>query len=1102
MNQRKLPYGIRQNWRKTATVFVATAMFTGTVLSPFSVPVLHAEEMTIMSEKATVKPPVGLIAESTAENKLRVVYGPSGSAEVDHYEILLDGETLKADAGVAEYIFENVEAGSHTVQVIAVLGDDSKSNPTECETKVTVLGEESADTEETEEETEEETTEEEETEEETTEEETEEDKEEIQKTEGLIPLSEDKNVLVAGEAVTVSFPENEDFAKAITKVLVDGKEASYNTTSSTITVDGDAFDHSGVYAIEVEAENYATAMLHQTIYEEKNWELVFYDEFDGTSLNTNVWSYQEGTGAEYGLNGWGNNEEQYYTSENVSVGDGTLTIEAKNESRDGKSYTSGRIRSLAEDNEGFSITYGKVEAKIKMPTGDGIWPAFWMLPSTDDYGTWASSGEIDIMEARGRLENQVLGTIHYGSTWPDNKSSGTTYTLPDDGTITDYHVYALEWDVDTMIWYVDGIEIYRTSSWYAKNANTSYDYPAPFDKPFHILFNMAVGGTFDGNRRPDDSVFENPVTMDVDYVRVYQRTEEDYYDREVSNPANDKDVTSFEAFTEKYADEAGNFVTDTSYKKVEEKDSIISTELKDSWTRHWYYLLGDYGAVASYNKETTEAGVFAAVDITNGGNQNYAVQLVQHLPLAKGYTYELCFDAYASKGRSVIAKLAGDDDNGWGAYSDNFTASLSTEPKTYRFYFDMLSDTDETARLEFNMGLNTGTVYIGNVSLRQVDEVIIEDEENEKDEMTKPLGNIAPDFKNWEHYVGSDWAYVSSKIIDADEHNLTYTVKADGGWSDTAWGVQFIRDGISVLRGYPYMVSFKITADQNKKFGIKLESETGSEIFYKVYELKAGEEQEISITTEEMTTKTVKVYFATGVFDGEKNIDAVIKIKDFSMVNSKEAEFTEEEKPTEDGNSNTSSSSSDNNNTTDNSSSSGNTTTTVQTTPVTADKLTNVIWEEAVPLAFNLTQAQTPSYYELNFYGTDNMLTKNDLLQLKLRQKLLQAFITPAFGMTLDFSHYTAAQGAINLTTDVDTSIDYGQGFSSVTFIPAQPRKLSDIAVMHLSVGKENAGKVVYLYAQNLATLQMELKQTCIANEIGNVMYETEEYSNIVLLYR
>ena len=95
-----------------------------------------------------------------------------------------------------------------------------------------------------------------------------------------------------------------------------------------------------------------------------------------------------------------------------------------------------------------------------------------------------------------------------------------------------------------------------------------------------------------------------------------------------------------------------------------------------------------------------------------------------------------------------------------------------------------------------------------------------------------------------------------------------------------------------------------------------------------------------------------------------------------------------------------------------------------------------------------------------------------------------------------------SAQGAINLTTNVDTSIDYGQGFSSVTFIPAEPRKLSDIAVMHLSVGKENAGKVVYLYAQNLATMQMELKQTCIANEIGNVMYETEEYSNIVLLYR
>ncbi|MBO5388642.1 MAG: glycoside hydrolase family 16 protein, partial [Lachnospiraceae bacterium] len=219
----------------------------------------------------------------------------------------------------------------------------------------------------------------------------------VVQTGDVIAISESKESATVGEDITLTFFENKDFSDAISEVLVNGQAVSFDKDSDSIDIDGSYFTSAGVYDIKVKADGYTTAKVYQQVFAEDIWELVFADEFDGNSLDTNIWSYQNGTGAEYGLNGWGNEEEQYYTSDNLSVGDGTLTIEAKKESIGGKTYTSSRIRSLAEGNQGFSTTYGRIEAKIKMPAGDGIWPAFWMLPSTDDYGTWASSGEIDIM---------------------------------------------------------------------------------------------------------------------------------------------------------------------------------------------------------------------------------------------------------------------------------------------------------------------------------------------------------------------------------------------------------------------------------------------------------------------------------------------------------------------------------------------------------------------------------------------------------------------------------------------------------------------------------------------------------------------------------
>ena len=258
---------------------------------------------------------------------------------------------------------------------------------------------------------------------------------------------------------------------------------------------------------------------------DEGFTLVWNDEFDGDALDLTKWDYQYGNGGEYGNSGWGNNEWQFYMGreENVRVEDGRLIITAMKE---GNVYTSGRIRTITNDGYVlFSTTYGRIEARIKCPIGDGIWPAFWMLPVDDSiYGTWAASGEIDIMEAKGRLPQQFGGAAHYGQSWPNNTYSNQEYVFEEGTDITDYHLYSIEWEPDEIRWYVDGECYFTMTDWYAKNAKgEEYGGGAPFDVPFYILLNMAIGGNFDPEA--DTKSTEFPVQMEVDFVRVYHKTD-------------------------------------------------------------------------------------------------------------------------------------------------------------------------------------------------------------------------------------------------------------------------------------------------------------------------------------------------------------------------------------------------------------------------------------------------------------------------------------------------------------------------------------------------------------------------------------------------
>ncbi len=241
--------------------------------------------------------------------------------------------------------------------------------------------------------------------------------------------------------------------------------------------------------------------------------LVWSDEFNGPNLDLTKWSYDIGDGCP-SLCGWGNNELEYYTNStnNVYISGGVLHLEAIRENYGGREFTSGKIHTRTK----FDHTYGRVEARIRMPQGDGLWPAFWMLRHDN---TWPMTGEIDIMEYRGDITNRTSGTLHYGSAWPNNQWDGDDHDHSTD-LYTDFHIYAVEWDTNYIKWYFDDV-IFKIETRTPNSLNpASTDDPWPWDEDFWIILNHAVGGWFPGVTDPANVNIIKP-DLEVDYVRVY-----------------------------------------------------------------------------------------------------------------------------------------------------------------------------------------------------------------------------------------------------------------------------------------------------------------------------------------------------------------------------------------------------------------------------------------------------------------------------------------------------------------------------------------------------------------------------------------------------
>jgi len=231
-------------------------------------------------------------------------------------------------------------------------------------------------------------------------------------------------------------------------------------------------------------------------------QLVWEDNFNGTTLNTNYWNFERGDGCP-NLCGWGNNELQSYTDENHFLEDGFLNIEARYENQ---KFTSTRI--TTKDKKEF--TYGKIEARIKLPKGNGVWPAFWLLGANINEVNWPQCGEIDILEYSGPRPNSYSVALHNPESYGNTKYVKVK-NFPN--IENDFHIYSIIWNKEKIVFFIDNQEIYQYNPSPKNNNNWT-----PYKLPFFIILNFAVGGTLGGT--PDNSIF--PQRFIIDYIKVYQ----------------------------------------------------------------------------------------------------------------------------------------------------------------------------------------------------------------------------------------------------------------------------------------------------------------------------------------------------------------------------------------------------------------------------------------------------------------------------------------------------------------------------------------------------------------------------------------------------
>lgn len=593
----------------------------------------------------------------------------------------------------------------------------------------------------------------------------------------------------------------------------------------------------------------------------EEWYLVWSDEFDGSTINMENWSYDDPT------NGRWNKEIQSYTQNNAYIKDGSLIIEARKEDiteASGEIYNYSSAKLITKGKQSWK--YGKFEIRAKMPTGQGIWPAIWMMPEDEPfYGTWPKCGEIDIMELLGHIPNKLHGTLHFGE--PHKESQGT-YFLPEGQSFgDDYHVYAIEWEPGEIRWYIDG-ELYHTvNDWYSRDPYQAddYTYPAPFDQEFFLILNISVGGTWPGY--PDETtVF--PQQMAVDYVRVYQKDE--YLHRE-------KPVKEEETAREPLED--GNYIYNGGF-DVEDLEAIGIEEVPN--TSYWTFLEGP-GGIATVN---VDEGVMH-VQIEDGGTTDYSVQLLQApIHLEKGAKYKASFDMKAENPREIKLKIGGDGDRGWTDYAAIAPFKVSTEMESYEFEFTMKYDTDVKARFEFNMGLDNNDIWIDNVKLIKTEDAPVID----PSKVARPpllSGNYIYNgtFDQGENRMGF-WNFTvddtakAAYYIGSEINERRFETRIEKG-GNSKEAIRLVQPGINIENGKCYKVTFEASAEEARTIDVEIASNLNNSSIYSTT-IEIDEESKIyefEFTMDKDSDKNGELRFNFGGNNTNVYIDNVVMKK-------------------------------------------------------------------------------------------------------------------------------------------------------------------------------------------------------------------------------
>ena len=435
---------------------------------------------------------------------------------------------------------------------------------------------------------------------------------------------------------------------------------------------------------EAATETTTEASGDSDVPEIEGYDLLWNDEFNADALDESKWNYEPHEP------GWTNEELQEYTTstDNVFIRDGKLVIKAIKSEKDGKDYyTSGKVTGQNKTD----FTYGKVVVSAKVPEGQGLWPAIWMMPKDESYyGQWPKCGEIDIMEVLGNNVSTAYGTLHYGE--PHGEQQGT-WNLTGQTYADSFHEFSVEWEPGEMRWYIDG-NLYNTvNDWFtAVQGEDEKPYPAPFDQPFFVQMNLAVGGTWP--KDPDETTDFDKAEFEIDYVRVYQKPE---YDTNVKKPEK----------TYREALEDGNFIYNGDFSEAEDLTDDVN----------WKFLLFNGGEGAAEIKDN-----MIVITSEKEGTEDYSVQLVQpDIPMIKGKKYKLTFDAYADEEREIITCVSAPE-AGWIRYFEDTKLTVTPEKQTFTYEFEMKEKDDPKGRLEYNLGHrgSTATVYISNVRIEEI----------------------------------------------------------------------------------------------------------------------------------------------------------------------------------------------------------------------------------------------------------------------------------------------------------------------------------------------------------------------------------------------